>query len=382
MSLRLQNFSALALFGLFFGVTFSGDYAINSVPVFYVLFFFTALLRWIHKIPFTISEVFGQFFLSGLFLVLMIANSDDVSFYYNGFFFAVLYINVLPVIPFLISRYGVSSMSAIALVALGFYGLWGLFSGSPRVSLVFGPNVYYRILGVLLFVFFVSNFWSRKHSYAPLIILFFGVLSLMATGSRGAFLIILFLFFVVGVKYFSDQESRRWIGPLWLILFIAPTVFYIYWNLISLLFWRLAYFSLENASLATRISFIEGGKEFISGASLVDLLFGLGSDNSVFNFYPHNVVIEFAVYHGALGLFPVMVSLIFASAFLAKPVNWTNNIKIMFLVLSPIFIGSQFSGSLLESFPIASLGGFLIGKGILIAIATVLDRKYSVEPSR
>ncbi|MBB1322653.1 O-antigen ligase, partial [Shewanella sp. SR43-8] len=171
-------------------------------------------------------------------------------------------------------------------------------------------------------------------------------LGLVATGSRGGTVILIFctLPFLI---YMRTTGLFKYIMAV-SIMFILSLA-WVYWEFVSNFMGRLLFFDLNNSSEATRISMYENLFYFLKFENSLNLLLGLGNLNYLYpekGFYPHNLIIELVVYHGLIYFFIVVFFSIYALySFISKP--------LMFKVLSvfiPIAIGTMLSGDLTDNY--------------------------------
>lgn len=333
--------------GLLFSVTFIGDYTIGLIPLFPIFWFLVIARR---NFSVSLSEIKIQVVIFLIFSPFYIHFTNfDV---YNLLpIYIALYVNVLPLLNRVIFD---SSPPKTLPVILG--GVFILFftlsyfvvSSGERAYVVFGPNILYRIYGFLFFVYVLNlsdNRISRREKITVIVMLVLFFLCSATTLSRGATFVIisvmLYVFFVV--RIFSLLEMIG-LGVLGLLLITFGLDF----SFLSL-FDRLLLFkeSGNSVSISSRMQFYHDFIYYLD-SDILGILFGLGSINVVYDYYPHNIFLEVFVYLGTvIGLFFVvglLKSIFFSLFYKEKKVG-----KLIWLY-SPVFIGANFSGGLLDHF--------------------------------
>jgi O-antigen ligase len=287
--------------------------------------------------------------------------------YYFGTLCVILYVNVIVfganVIERLLSDSSGSKLArwlpAISLLFLGVLTQL-LSANSTRQSLVFGPNVYYRIIGTIFLlhlVLFRENYTGEKGKISLTSILVTIISLLMAlsimikTGSRGAIIVgimmlISFLYSVLSIKI-------KWL-KISIIVVISSFASFIFQSgfsasvLDSRAFWFYDR-GASSSSLATRGEFLNN---FLSFFAKDNYLLGEGSDY-IYS-YPHNLYLDL-LYNG--GIFPflalVVSTVIYGIILLKGEVN--RRWKILSLLFLPIYIGSMFSGTIYNNYPIITM---------------------------
>jgi hypothetical protein len=217
----------------------------------------------------------------------------------------------------------------------------------------------------------------------------FGFITLLATGSRGALVIIVFIIaimiFDATRNPFSKQikktrkslskQDKKTRGSIFFFMLLFIAYISLNYEFFFNLFWRSFYFSMENASIATRQGFLGEFLDYVRSASVKDFLIGSGFNTRIFSYYPHNLFMEYLVYHGiTLFLLSVYYLLILIKAIIKPPLKRCKR-DYMALVLAPIFLGSLFSGSMFESYPILSFSFLIMGE----SLSSVIN-KSSIKP--
>ncbi len=355
-----HNAISAGLFITIIGATFVGDYSINNFPPFFLFLPALFALRWMAGISITIHEMAASYFLALWCSVLALVSSSEVNFDYYAFAFAFLFVFFIEPLRRLLNLRITMQMTGIFILALGILGAYQLISGVPRGGVVFGPNVYYRVVGFFFIIFLISSFKLRSFGLYQATVFISSVVALASTGSRGAFVTILLLTFVT-LSVIPKSNVKTTVKLSMSAVFVLFGIFlYQYWSHIYNLVWRIFYFSLESGSSLTRLKYVDIFWSYISDASVSQLIFGDGVSKRVFDFYPHNIFLEYIVYHGVPFAIPIVIySLSLVTASIRGKLLSSERGFIM-LAFSPILLGAQFSGSMMESYSLMALSCILI----------------------
>lgn len=356
--LSVYIYPIMGLFGVF-ASTFSSDFTLFGFPAFYFAWLFVIALRIVVGVRFTVLEVVSQFSLLFLLYFSLFPAISDASLYYNAYFFAVLYINVLFFIPFLLKRKVTTYLCFYILTAFSILAMASILSGAVRSYILFGPNVLYRIYAFLFFLMLTTHaFHSKRKIYQSpmMIVAFFSLLiAMVATGSRGAVAVFLLMIVIIvlNFSFFFKKSSLDYLILGTGILFFTVLIILNY-DLLSVIFSRLIFFDLTNASELERIGFYQNSRNFIFEEQGVNLLLGVGQENKYFSFYPHNIYIESMVYGGFNMLFiSVLTSIVMLWSTTFSNDKYLRSICFIFI---GVYFGSLVSGSLLYNFPVFSVG--------------------------
>lgn len=342
-SLFIRGFSDLLMF---FAITFVGDFTFIGFPAFYIVWIGLIAYRLLTGLEIVRSELFVQLVVLLLFLPYFILVFRSLSYYDNHLLFTILYVNAFPLVTRLLERTS-HNVPWIFLVCMALIGIQNLYLGSDRAFVVFGPNILYRIYCVAFILGFYINLSKGSHGLLPILVLLFLLMAIVSTGSRGGSLVFLAC---AGLVMFGQRYhfSRLALG----VFFVGiGNVIYLYWGSISPFVWRLIYFDPNNTSEAGRLFYYSQAFKFFEERSVVNLFFGLGSENWIFPFHPHSLVLESLVSNGiyfmlVVGLASIRCLYIFLSS------GPQRKIILCFL---PIIIGSFLSGSALDNFTVISL---------------------------
>lgn len=338
---------------IFLALTFVGDHSIGAFPSFLIVWIVLLIYRLITGLEISKEELKLQQIVFIIFSPYLILGAFQLDPYYFGFLQIVLYINVFQVLfRFLACR---NAANVILYFFVFLTSVVILFGGGARLSsnevFIFGPNIMYRIYGLLFFAFYYAVIMKTERKGSSLLIVFLmSFVCLISTGSRGGTLILLMEMIAVAIYFRKNTIVKYFVYAL-----ISVFFYYIiqYWELISELLGRSVFIDVTSASENTRLSMLDGFIKFLQTEPMGTLLFGLGNNNHYYpNYYPHNIIIESIVYHG---LFFLTFMIIAATSFIKKLLIKRNEMRVLLLIFSPIFIGAMVSGYLLDNFTIISL---------------------------
>lgn len=329
--------------------TFVSDYKVGGFYSVYICWIAILVCRIFSFIQFSKREFLFQcllFFIISPFLLSELINSGDS--YYNSLIVPILYINAFLMLPFFYRNFKVVFfISFVFLMVSALIVMAGFLSGTGRVTIVFGPNVMYRIYAFLFGFIFLYFYFARKNSFSYiyfLIAFVFFSICMVGTSSRGASLVLMFYLVFMIFRYKAIGLTFNFL--VFLLLSFSLFLFYFvytYWSLV----WRLLYFNVDNASEASRIGFLSKFLDFLTESDYKELLFGVGSDNRFFSFYPHNIFVESFVYFGVFYFLLTLLSYLiyFYILFFKKNGLWL-------LPFCGIYIGAMVSGDFFYNFPV------------------------------
>lgn len=350
---------------LVFCATFSGEKTVYKIPIFFIFWLIIFILRR--------NFVLGKLEISLQVLSMIPLLPILIQFYkYNfAYYFAaievILYVNVIVFARHLIERLLSESPGAklvrwlpvIALFLLG--ALTQYLSGdNSRQSFVFGPNVYYRIVAAIFFlhlIVFHESYTGKKEkiSIFKLAVTILAVIVtnylLIKTGSRGAIIVgsLILLSFFYTVITIKSKVIKTGILILIVLLFVL-SLSSISPDILSnnRAFWFYDR-GASSSSISDRGEFIKQIPSFF-----LEDNFLLGEGSNYIYYYPHNLYVDL-LFNG--GIVPCLVLL--ASTFMYGIALWRwrvpRNWKFLTLILSPIYIGSLFSGTLYDNYAVISL---------------------------
>lgn len=351
MELSQLTFKNEFKFLIIFAGIFAGDYLLYQ----YSAYIYIGILLLIYIIFFKpklnyVRIFLTMFALSLIFFVIAFANNDEgVELIYP----LLLVAFGVPLLEIFYSDYKQENTAYLAPILLFlFFSISIILSFEYRPYVFFGPNILYRVLTFLfLYIVLFNNFSNSKIILFLLIGLF--IFSMILTRSRGAgvvlatVLIFCFYYLFLDNKY-NVFNQLKIIIPTFFIVFI---IFDIYGDTLAIN--RL--FLFNDFFLEYRINNIYIFIDYLNYEGLKNIILGSGIINNYFNYYPHNLFIESLVYYGIL-LFMLPIF------FLLSCINSKDDFLINIIFLISIFIGSLFSGDLMESFIIFSAGArYLVG---------------------
>ncbi|MEY8216684.1 MAG: hypothetical protein RPR97_19635 [Colwellia sp.] len=334
-------------FGLIIATFFVGNFFVGEIPAFVIVWLGVLLYRAIVGVPFSTTEIKGQVILFIIILPLLIWGIYKQDTYYYCFYQLVFAFSCLPLInKSLANKY----FPYVAILFILFFTFGLVFLGAGRGGFIFGPNILYRIFGVLYMSLFISILirgidwkWANLILLSSYILVFIG---LVATGSRGA-TIILLLCTIVLVIYLKNKLSLM----KFIVLFSVPLVFllYLYMDDIVGVMGRLLFFDVNNGSETVRLDMFSRLFVFFSDSTSKEILFGLGNLNRIFaeeGYYPHNLLVELIVYHGLIYFTVFMLFFLYTAFIFCKK----TEANVSLLIFLPIVIGCQFSGNLTDNY--------------------------------
>lgn len=343
-------------FGLIIATFFVGNFFIGEIPAFLIVWLGVLFYRVVIRVPLSTTEIKGQVTLFIIILPLLIWGIYKQDAYYYCFYQLVFAFNCLPLIN---RSLGNKYLPYVALLFILFFTFGIVFLGADRGGFIFGPNILYRVFGVLYMSLFISTLIrGRDWELGNLVLLSSYIcvfIGLVATGSRGA-TITLLLCTIVLVIYLKNQLSLM----KFILLFSIPVVFFVYLYMDDIVgvMGRLLFFDVNNGSESVRLDMFSRVFIFLSDSTSKEILFGLGNLNRIFpeeGYYPHNLLVELIVYHGLI-YFTVCILFFLYTTFIFCKETEAN---VSLLIFLPIVIGSQLSGNLTDNY-IAFLAPALI----------------------
>jgi O-antigen ligase len=364
-----SHFRSIALLSLDFFIifcsTFSGDYTYAGIPLF---FFFWLTIVFRRSFTFKKVEIIAQVFVFFALIPIIVQPYKYNTDYYFGAYYAILYVNVLVfaayTLEFLLNNTLKTKflrfLPAISLLCLEILS-WNL-EGS-RQALVFGPNIYYRIIAVLIIVHIIllQEYYTNTRNKVltsissllfTAIFVIAGLYLLVKTGSRGAtivgsFVILFFAYSILNIK-------KIWlkIGSLALLSYLINS-FIRSSNFVATIFSSRTFNYRDpdpsSKSIELRTKFLENISSFFQRDNYL-----IGEGSSYLYHYPHNLYLDL-LYNA--GIFPFLILLactaIYAFLFFSKKLD--KKWKYMSLIMSPIYMGSLVSGTLYDNYPIISM---------------------------
>lgn len=359
-ALDLASLVWLVYFLFIFSVIFVGDYYFSPGGIFAYWLLLIAGAWFI--IPLT-GAVGGALLISAPFVILLLAGSAYKSIdaaYYQAPIFALISIAFLGRLEALISspKTIIFGFSFFCLAAFSLF-VFIFDSGSSRTSLVFGPTILYRV--ILFFYGYCLLFLIPRDR--SLLIVFSSALafySVLKIGSRGG-IVSLGVIWLLALRGRISWRLLAWSG----IIFCAALIIFGIEDISSS---RAFYFSSDSESTNVRLDKLRMVSYFLEGD---EVFFGMSNPTSLVGNYPHNIFAEILIFHGLLA-FLLFCIMNLTTIFFALRINEKNNwIYKLIILMSPILIGSQFSGSLMDNYFYISLMCYII--------ASVVCRRRAVS---
>lgn len=240
-------------------------------------------------------------------------------------------------------------------VALTLFFLFVLLvnSGSSRTSLIFGPTILYRIILFFYAICIIFSIHGRRRLLAVVFtcMAFYSVLKI---GSRGGIVALFFIWLLITRRFFSWKY----------VVFsaIALLIAYLMSDVDGILSSRAFYFSSDSESSNIRLDKLAMVQNFLQGG---EILGGMTNPNSLVGNYPHNILAEFLIFHGIFAFLGILFLVLFLVKVFLKEAGRRDWMYDSLIVFSPIFVGSLFSGSLLDNYFFVSAACYLMGLGLV-----------------
>ncbi|WP_440465023.1 O-antigen ligase family protein [Psychrobacter sp. ASPA161_6] len=335
----MNTLKRISILIVVFSYLFVGDYRLLGVPIFFLVWIYAVMHRIFFQIKFSIREILIQIVATLFFAPLLLRGANLGNQYEISIIYALLFINIFPIILFVFNdvRY-----RRYFLIVSCLFLILTLFMYSVNIrSLVFGPNIFYRIIGFSYTSFIIMSL--RHNNVKPVWILLAYSSTLttaLATQSRGALLLSVLLGLMTFILFLKNYKYKY-------ILIIIFTLFiyesYLNLDKLSKFFGRSAYFDTNNASEAARLDFVSYIIDYYQNLSFKEFLFGLSYPNRYFYLpgeYPHNFFLEIFLSFGAMYFIFYLLVIIF-SIYMYRRDQWLT----IFLFF-PIYFGAMFSGYL------------------------------------
>lgn len=359
---------------LIFCATFSGDFLIADIMPAFFVFWLLILCRRGFKI--CKVELCVQIILLVIFFPNFLFFEKYSVIYYIASFFPCLYVNVIFFAIKVFPRFLIPSVPlpfiivwspSIVLLLLSLMGLV-VNLDATRTSFIFGPNVFYRIIGILFLfqlLMLEERYMQAKISVSKrLLALLFSLISclsalhlLIGTGSRGATILMVPVILLYLTSVLKTKDTRF---KTFLFAFFLPLCLVIISQLFSLLMTSFLSFTSrrsftfvdvgqESNAISSRYDFL---RNFIPFFETDNFLFGEGSSYKYS--YPHNLYLD-ALYNS--GIFPFMILVLFTVLFVFMLYRYrlSPGWKAVVILSVPIYIGSLVSGTIYDNYPIISL---------------------------
>lgn len=329
--------------------TFVGDFSIFGVYIFYLVWCAAFSFRLLIGSKFSKVELVSQGFLITIILIMMILKTGYYEYYDPALLFMIpLYINVIPILFKVVEE--ADELVFIFLIVLFNVGLFYYFLEYGRGEFIFGPNISYRV-SAFIFSIYLCNQINKMKSfdlsfYGTSILLVITFLGMLSTQSRGSIPIILILSSIYVFIFFRQRP--------YIITGVMVCSWFFILNVVIQYFSRLTLFDVSADSAGERYDNLLLFIEIIKGYSLSNFLIGFDFFE-FFDPYPHNIFVEYILGFGSIFFY----TLLFWSVILMRFLKIDVFISGLFPYLI-IFLGSQFSGSLYESFCLISLSFYML----------------------
>ena len=330
----LKRFSILLIV---FSYLFVGDYIFFGLPIFVVIWVYAILNRVFFQISFSMREILLQIITTLFFAPLLLRGANFGNQYEISIVYALLFINIFPLI--LVVYKDIKYKKYFLAISLSFLILTVLMYLLNIRSIVFGPNIFYRIIGFSYIALLVLSIKHADLRFNWLILAYTSTLTTaLATQSRGALLLSVILGLITAILFLRNYRYK------YIIVTILSSVSYIIYlniNNLSKFFGRSAYFDTNNASEAARLDFFSYVVNYYQNLSFNDFILGLSYPNRYFNTpgsYPHNLILELFLSFGMLYF------LVFLFVMLISIFKWNKDQRLVFALFLPIYFGSMFSG--------------------------------------
>ncbi|NVK74534.1 MAG: hypothetical protein HWE24_13710 [Oceanospirillaceae bacterium] len=261
----------------------------------------------------------------------------------------------------IISFGGKLSWPAANNLLLGFFCIFLVLIGKDvdgRLYSLFGPNMLYRLFGILLFFSIISFLEDTgKRRAASGVLAVFSIFACLLTGSSGAIILILLvaLFVIskfskglVAIAFATAAYAISTSGALRGAMELPQGGPFFYYRII---------YKINNAGDSYRYETFE---DFFHRSIPF-----FGSDYGDFwniwtwqHFYPHNLAVELILFYGVVGIL-VMIVLSLSCVSSTKGGASGSVLEVTFYVL---FAASMLSGDLADNYAVISLGAALLLK--------------------
>jgi len=355
---------------------FVGNATIGGMYLFYIIgFISTGIFAFYSHVKVFISYDIAVGFILSIFLIFNFYSKEFLVYDNYEYFFWPL--NALFLYIFLILFHYEENnktfiYTSIFIYCIFFYlfaipSIIDFFSvGTPRYSFVFGPNVYYRVISVLMIIilYLLDKVHSRKIIRTIIFLLIPYFIALLHTGSRGALFMLLVVFVFMLSNYIRIKKH---------------TVVIIFFFLIFL-----SVFVAVNIDLDSRIFLIDYSEGSSMGIRLsaytymyehfVDLVLSLGITQHEFQellggehfHYPHNLFLELIYYYGFFGFISLLSILILIYLILRNYKLSTYKYLIYILIL--FLFSVSFSGDFSDNYAVLAIILYLIRCNYFIKI--------------
>lgn len=350
-----------------FILLFSSDGNVIGLPIFILsLPLFLCLITAIKVNDFFSLEKIDILYLLLLLPIFLISIYIDYSFLYSFWIvkailsYYMLCFLLLSVSSEINSTEFNSKNMFFYLFILIFFAVGVLFSNGDRGSFIFGPNILYRVFGVLVILILMScNSWDKiGRIFIASSVALIALIGLIKTGSRGAIPIILILT-IASLHFIFRKINLKLMMFVSLLIFLI-VIYYLYSSESFFVSSRLSNFDYEgNRSLALRINL---WNDF--GGNLYSWIISLGHSYEEFKLnywepdfpYPHNIFIELIYFYGFFGtLLSLLIFVSFLNLLISILKAEYDSYTSWGYIAIIIFLGALFSGNLSNNYMVISL---------------------------
>lgn len=340
-------------FGTFLAGCFVGNFMLGPIPALWPILFVAAICCG--------QQISRRELLTIILICVVFLPGTLLNFAKDEYFFSV--VNAALWLYILILFRGIYGnlyrlepllFIGILLILAFFYAIPVEHEGSK--IRIFGPNIQYRIYAMLYLIYLVAFSHARHTGFRvsvwKLAIVFLAMAwAMLATGSRAA-LIITGISAMITVGYLTQSVGRIRTG---LIGLIASVIAYQLMASLRERFFRSFILDFqEDNSANIRFHMFDLAKDFWS-QSLGDLLFGMGPDNGIFPFYPHNIGLELLVYWGL----PVLLIFTAVAATALTRAGTDKVARDWLVIFLPLLIGIWASGDLSDNYSAVTILTFI-----------------------
>ena len=354
-ALKVNRLDFKSLFIVFFAFTGNAQFlGQDLVLLCFFPFLFFLFLKGQQSILYQYSYLYF-FMLMLLIFATFLAIKIDIPYFENYILWAPKAAILMTVIGFSKPpRWNMSNMFVFSLMIFLLIITGSIQDG--RLFSVFGPNMLYRIFGMLV-LFSVMHRFQQNHKVSVVNLLFIGlgIYGIILTGSAGGILV-LFLVLLIYTVHFLKRST-----PFYGILIVLPII-----GLFALSIYFLTTF--EELTTFSRISYKLAGLQlssrFIGLVTLFNAPFSwMGYSYGYFGHlwffgyeYPHNIFAELYAFYGSIGLFLIAV---ICSA-LSKIYVSSLADDVYLLTFAVLLVGACLSGDLSDNYGVIGIAGGLL----------------------
>jgi hypothetical protein len=290
--------------------------------------------------------------------------------YFWGAITTILYINIVPFYLNFFKRIFDNAKNQeickyVLLLLSTMFFIVAILSADQRIYFVFGPNILYRIVGIVA-AFKVSLFYNklkcRKSSLnfldtaTSIAVLLMTLFFCIKTGSRGALVVFSWISMLAFNAFLTAIKSRYYRTIVILLMVMLSAVLAFLYTFVTDV--------LEQSHLLDSRAFMVGGESVDERASFYsdllhfiegnDLLFGRGMNYTYAGDYPHNLYLDAFLSSGVFTFLGVIIASIKYLHLLISQ-SQDKPLHAMLISFTPMYIGSLFSGTLYNNYSILAV---------------------------